>query len=346
MIPVLAYDMIITDKNVAVKPLEDVSSSGRKNPWNEKKLENLKLADVYQYISDHTQCGWYWERKAGRLRDCSTTLLFDLMAHRETGEVKKRLAGANFCRVRLCPMCGWRRARKTQAQMYQILQACENQYRFLFLTLTVPNCTGADLPQTLDDLFSAWHRLQRAPEFKWINQNGGWYRALEVTHNLRDDSFHPHFHVILAVTPEYFKIHYTTQERFLEMWRKAYQDDHITQVDIRAVRAAGKKPENVMKAVAECCKYTVKPEEILVPEDMKWSAETVQILDLALHKRRLIAFGGTLKKIHAALHLDDPIDGDITSAGEVPDGWEKIDVQQVYVWHSGYSQYIAAAESN
>ena len=132
----------------------------------------------------------------------------------------------------------------------------------------------------------------------------------------------------------------------MEMWRKAYQDDHITQVDIRAVRAAGKKPENVMKAVAECCKYTVKPEEILVPEDMKWSAETVQVLDLALHKRRLIAFGGTLKKIHAALHLDDPIDGDIASAGEVPDGWEKIDVQQVYVWHSGYSQYIAAAESN
>ena len=72
----------------------------------------------------------------------------------------------------------------------------------------------------------------------------------------------------------------------------------------------------------------------------------MQVLDLALHKRRLIAFGGTLKKIHAALHLDDPIDGDITSAGEVPDGWEKIDVQQVYVWHSGYSQYIAAAESN
>ena len=65
-----------------------------------------------------------------------------------------------------------------------------------------------------------------------------------------------------------------------------------------------------MKAVAECCKYTVKPEEILVPEDMKWSAETVQVLDLALHKRRVIAFGGRRKKRYADLHLDAAIDGD------------------------------------
>lgn len=335
-------DFIVTQEteNVNREILKDCSASGRENPWREKKMENEKIAAVYRWLDENTDCGVYWAKKAERLENCGTRLIFDLLASKETGEVKKRLAGANFCRVRLCPMCGWRRARKVQAQMYKICTEIMGQQsvRWLFLTLTVPNCTGEELSQTLDEMFLAWNRLQRCPEMGNVL---GWYRALEVTHNLKQNTYHPHFHCVLCVSKDYFdrnKKQYVQQKRWLEMWRKAMRDERITQVNIKAVRQT-QDPQQLIVMLSEVCKYTLKTKELLQPEGMQYSAELVQTLDAALHKRRLVAYGGLLKETHKKLKLDDAIDGNLAKASDdLPEGFVLVG-QVSYLWHSGFSQY-------
>jgi plasmid rolling circle replication initiator protein Rep len=337
---------IITQNESSVNPLEkniilsDKSASGRENPWRQKKMENERMADAYNWIDENTDCGVYWRKKAARLENCATQLYFDIIANVQTGEARKRLKAGNFCRVRLCPMCAWRRARKIQAQMYKIcsaVQAEKSGSRWLFLTLTVPNCRPDELSATLDAMFAAWHRLRNFPEYKQLL---GWYRALEITHNLRNNSYHPHFHCILCVPASYFSSGYVAHERWLAMWRQAMGMPEITQVDIRAVRRT-QDTNALLHALAEVCKYTVKPAQLLEAGDMEYTAEMVQILDAALDKRRLVAYGGVLKDWHRKLNLDDAVDGDLSKAAEeAPTPEEMIIGDVAYIWHSGYSQYI------
>lgn len=59
-------------------------------------MQNEYLATAYDEID---------QRVAERLRTCATRLIYGIG---EDG--KRRLRAANFCRVRLCPICQWRRS--------------------------------------------------------------------------------------------------------------------------------------------------------------------------------------------------------------------------------------------
>lgn len=66
----------------------------------------------------------------------------------------------------------------------------------------------------------------------------------------------------------------------------------------------------------------------------------VMVLDKALSKRRLVAYGGELKKIHKSLNLDDVEDGDLINTGSDEELREDVDyVLERYKWHIGYNQY-------
>ena len=47
----------------------------------------------------------------------------------------------------------------------EILRAMDGKYAFVFLTLTVKNCTGTELSGTLDLLMDAWQRLSQRKQF-------------------------------------------------------------------------------------------------------------------------------------------------------------------------------------
>lgn len=76
-------------------------------------------------------------KKAYRVLDCGSYLEFKRFLL--SGEFK--LNGANFCKVRLCPMCSWGRELKIFAQTSKVMdKALElRDYRFIFLTLTYRN---------------------------------------------------------------------------------------------------------------------------------------------------------------------------------------------------------------
>jgi len=287
------------------------------NKFSPKKRDSLLLADSYERLAR--------EKKAERVRSCGDFLEF---AHEispdgvvsETG----KLHHANFCRDRLCPMCAWRRSYKIFGQVSQIMEKIGTKYRYLFVTLTVPNVTGLELPGAIDDLMKSFHRFIGYARLRFIK---GFFRVLEITRNNDKKSksygtYHPHFHVIVAVNPSYFKSkEYLKRDDWLKLWQKATRDDTITQVDVRTVKAKDgealrdETTESYVKilssAVAEVAKYPMKSSDYLSIPDLTLRDSVIDTFAVALQSRRLTAFGGVFKDAFESLKLDDPEDGDL-----------------------------------
>lgn len=297
-----------------------------KKPWRPKKVRSLVLADSFQRLGQL--------RKASRVRFCGQQLTFAVNG--ETGE--KRLHDANFCRERLCPMCGWRRSLKIFYQVSQVMDKVQAEYDYIpvFLTLTLRNVSADELSLTLDRIFSGWHLFVKYRPVRRVLR--GWYRALEVTYSQNYDSFHPHIHAILLFPSGYFKSdNYLKTVDIVQLWRKALKLDYDPLCDIRKVR--GRK----RKAVAECAKYTVKDTDYLFSNNPKLTDHVVSALSSALRNRRLYAFGGCMKEAAACLRQDELGDGDLIHCDETV----RSDVGQAlitYRWHMGISNYIEVQE--
>ncbi len=130
------------------------------------------------------------------------------------------------------------------------------------------------------------------------------------------------------------------------------------------IKADGqKKPGNI---VAELAKYTVKDDDYLIlwvdengqkkhfsdmtdvnrKSELYWQmAKVVAVLDSALHKRRLAAFGGVMKQVHKMLNLDDPVNGDLNVTDEDPRagmGYRYVH----YDWKNGFGNYYLTRIDN
>lgn len=291
----------------------DFNSYGKDRPWKSKKIQTLFLADIYFKKSSYKDD--YWYKKAERLLACGDTLCYRI----DENDKKIKLKYANSCRVRMCPLCNWRRERKLNIQLSKVIkkvtQNPDNQ--FILLTLTVPNCTGNELSNTVTKLLKGFNLLTKWKPFR---QNiKGYFRALEVTVNKKIKSknygtYHPHIHVLLEVDKSYFlksNPNYITQAEWLAKWQSIMHDKTISQVDVRKVKGTD---NNIAHAVLEVAKYTVKDSDYIIPNNLAFSIKATETLDLALARRRLVAFGGELKTIHNELNFDDAIDGDLVSA--------------------------------
>ena len=280
-----------------------------------KRKKSVLLAESYTRIG--------YDSKASRVASCGTELSF-AYAISPDGVVSEdgKLHSANFCKDRLCPMCAWRRSYKIFGQVSRIMEHIGDKYEYLFLTLTVPSVPAEELTETISRLVKAWSNLIRQKLFKTAVR--GFFRALEVTRNNDPDSksyklYHPHFHVVLAVPKSYWNNCYITHDQWLEMWRKAYKDYSITQVDIRKAKskdayqkAGAQEAINMLSsAVAEIAKYAVKDTDYIHEFDPALTDEIVTTLAGALARRRLTAYGGCFDDAFQKLKLDDAEDGDL-----------------------------------
>jgi plasmid rolling circle replication initiator protein Rep len=275
--------------------------------------------------------------KASRIQDCGTQMVF---AH-IVAERRMKLHKANFCRERLCPMCAMRRSKQIYAQVSQVMDVVEREYPELtpvFLTLTVKNCKADELGATLDVIYKGWHRLINNGRMKRLLR--GWFRALEVTYNQEEDTYHPHVHVVLLVPPSYFIVprDYMTTEKWVKAWRKALRLDYDPVCDIRAVK---KEKDARAGEVAEVAKYTVKDTDY-IKDDESLTDKLVDVFSRAVKGRRLYAFGGLMKDVAKQLRLDDK---EAFQPGEVKDKNGVIlrrDIDYVlvlYRWNIGLSVY-------
>lgn len=322
------YNNYTTDKGQLQEVLEDykiVNGKRKRIKWETHKDSATKLADSYGRLGLHG--------KANRVDSCGNYLVF---ARADEG---LRLQHAKFCKIRLCPMCAWRRSLKIFAQTSKIMDCYDRlnpTHKYIFLTLTCRNVTGDMLAGQIDQLVTAWRNLAKSDVFK--RHVNGWFRVLEVTHNLQADTYHPHYHCILAVSNSYFKGQcYMSQAKWVQLWRDCMGIDYDPIVDVRLLRG-GKS------GVAEASKYAAKPTDYLITDD-NYNVDTVQtdravaVLDNALHKRRLVAYGGEFKCLHKALDLDDAETGDLI---HTDNDSVRADVGQalyIYHWHVGYRRY-------
>lgn len=311
----------------ALTPLSDVGRAGKERPWRLYKMANETLAVAYDVVDP---------RKAERLRLCGKVLTF-----LEDAAGNKRLQSADSCRVRLCPLCSWRRSLKNFWNTMRILRyfaASGKKYAYIFLTLTVRNCSGCELSHQLDDMFSAIQRFTQRTEVRRAFR--GMVRNLEITHNVckesKDyDTYHPHFHCIIAVNPSYFTSRdYLSQARLTELWQEALRADYVPVIDVRRVKG------DDARAVAECSKYAAKAQDYIIHEDWPLTIQTVRLLDSALANRRLINYTGVFRGAKAELKLEDAETGSLDDVGALDDvelGENRRLVS--YYWYSGYRQY-------
>lgn len=332
------------EKNIII--LSDKDGKNEERPWLVKKNKSLKLYNSYFRLG--------LDKKALRVKECGTFLEF-----KRYHDNSLKLNYANFCKDRLCPLCSWRRSLKIFGQTSKIMDKAleEKKYRFLFLTLTAKNCESEDLSNQLTSMFKAFNYFTRRKQIK--DSIVGWFRALEVTHNVNINSkdfntFHPHFHVILMVNNSYFKKKelYLKQKDFTSLWEESLGVDYTPIVHIEAFK------NSTSKAVAEATKYTVKDGDYLIEDDEEFTDNTVKVLAKALKGRRLTALGGRLKEISKELKMDDMVDGDLVHTDsqnlESYDEEHMIDkdtgelvlredveyVLEKYFWHIGYSNYV------
>ena len=297
-----------------------------------KKKRSLRLAELYRELAgmyapvfgEEQLLSKKFQNRADRVEGCGSFLEFHVT------EQEKKLHKGNFCKDRMCPMCNWRRSLKTFGQVSQIMDVLEARgYRFLFLTLTVRNCSGDDFLKTVQMMYDGWRTLYH----DYFRKNKalkavicGTFRSLEVTINKKKGEFHPHFHVILAVKPEYFTGRaYIKQAQWAEMWRACCGLDYKPIVDIRTVKPRQDKQTGEMSvagAVAEVSKYAAKDADYLgLDDDGRESQQLdllgrdrtyyLRVLALGLKGRRLVDMTGCFREVKSQLGLDDTENGDL-----------------------------------
>lgn len=227
---------------------------------------------------------------------------------------------------------------KNAAKLSQVMNLTESRhgYQFLFLTLTVESCEGDKLGAALSQLTAGWNRLmQQRPVLRAVK---GWFRAIEITHG-RETGYHPHIHAILAVEPGYFKRssgQYITQADWVARWQKAAQLPYKPIVHIQKTKGG----KGGMGAALEAAKYTTKDSEYIDRDlDEQEGAQIVVDYTKALHKRRLVAFGGCMKEIAAQLGADRD-DGDLVHVDDEGVRDDLAELIEDYGWHFGAGDYI------
>jgi len=275
--------------------MSNVSKDDQISKYEGFKRISLVISDIFLWASEG--------RRSEKINICGDCLVF-LKCH---GHGIQKLSRASFCRERMCPMCQFRKSRKIAQDVSKVCHYAlqENPtYKFLFLTLTVPNVYGDQLSETITHMFKSWKRLSERTEIKKILK--GFFRALEVTYNPEKETYHPHFHIILYVPSNYFTKNYIKRDRWLELWQESTKQPEITQVDIRKIFDKNSGSDELAGAVSEVAKYTTKPFDFLLDNlTMEDKSNILMCLQNALANRRLHTYGGILSDIKRVLKLKD-----------------------------------------
>ena len=314
--------------------LEDNSASGRHRPWSKHKMSSLELADLF-VIAKEIDESVLSDSRLQSLKECAGWLTY-----LEDEKKQRKLKHANFCRVRVCPMCNWRRSLKLFSQVSQITDMilAEKKAQFIFVTLTVRNVEGHELSDTITMLNQAFKYLTSkgqnfAPAKELKKFLLGYMKAEEVTYNAKTDTFHPHIHAIFEVKPSYLKKGYMTKKAWIALWRSALGVDYDPSVDVRNIKGG------TAKAVAEVAKYPVKMDTVLKIKDKQQAALALIQLYRAIFGRRLVTFGGDFREYKRKLALDDVESGDLVHVETEQTGFNPVS-QVLFKYRADVGAYI------
>lgn len=180
-----------------------------------------------------------------------------------------RIAGSS-CRDRWCLPCAKDRSRTIAANLTDLTTG----KRLRLMTLTLAH-RPVHLRAEVDRLQASFSSLRRLSE--WKDRIEGGVAILEVARGSKNESWHPHLHVI-------YEGKYFPQPKLKELWYRVTGDSYI--VDIRNV-------ESESMLVNYVTKYVSKPWTGDVERDPLLMAEIVCALD----KRRMCTTFGTWRGV-------------------------------------------------
>ena len=263
-----------------------------------------------------------------KIKQCGNYLEFALKQNQNTKDTKKKLAGANFCKNRFCPMCNWRRIRNITGQLKDAFSVIQEKQKVavLFLTLTISNPDVKDLKSAIAKMNKAFNEMTRTKRFK--NAILGYFKSIEILGDKTPKGqAHPHFHILLIVDSKYFSSrNYINQKEFLQMWRDATKNQNITQVDIRRIKSKDGNFSDIDSAIIETVKYAVKHTELV-----KRSNEDFYYLYTQTKNLRFISAGGILKEHLNLIKIDEDL---INLKKENEALWIEI-CRLIYTWQNG-----------
>lgn len=301
--------------------LSDLSE--RDKPWDGHRANAVTVESHYAESVEPE-----FQRYAQRVHDCSKSLEFALRTE-ETGDQHFKLSSTRFCRVRLCPVCQWRRSLMWRGRFIKALpkiQAAYPSHRYIFITLTVENCDIRDLRVVVSMMNRGFAKLVKRKDWPGV----GWVRSLEVTRNPKTNEAHPHFHALVMVKAGYFDgTRYIKQSRWRELWQSVLKLDYLPVVNVKAVKPKkGSSDDSPIVGVLETLKYSVKEPDLIA--DPEW----LQELTKQLHKTRSVAVGGVFKEF---LKEDEP--EDLINVDDLPEGEETGEPSLCFRWREDVRRY-------
>lgn len=287
----------LSELNIAA---EDLNKAKLKKEWTDLKKAQIKYSDMCESTISSiklTNSRLDMIKFCGNYLEFLTTNSFD----------KHKLKCGSFCRTRLCPTCAKRKSLRwifALSIMIEYVNSTYDDYEYLLLTLTAPNVNGDDLHEELKKYSRAFDQMLKRKKYKAVVN--GFIRKLEITYNKKTDTYHPHYHVIIAVDKSYFKNKelYIKRDIWLTDWQHAMKDSSITQVDIRKVYNKSTVDSDLTKSsiqtgILEVAKYTAKSGDYLTSEDVFvtfWNA---------LKNMREFTFGGCFKEARNLLEMGE-----------------------------------------
>jgi hypothetical protein len=103
-----------------------------------------------------------------------------------------------FCKNRWCLVCCRVRSAQLMKQYLPVLESWPDKH---LVTLTLPNCSRADLELTIENMKAGFNRIRDAIQKQHKRKQRASplvaLRKLESTHNPDQDNYHPHFHLVV-----------------------------------------------------------------------------------------------------------------------------------------------------
>ena len=102
-------------------------------PFNEPKFIEKKL-QTNDIIFKFYNTGF--TKESEKIKQCGNYLEFIFKEHQITKDTKKKLAAANFCKNRFCPVCSWRRTRNITGQLKEAFDVIQEKEKIATLFLS------------------------------------------------------------------------------------------------------------------------------------------------------------------------------------------------------------------
>lgn len=186
--------MKIEDLKVIEVKKDFISDILKNNKYNQEVISEyyLKLQQEFKEIN--------FQNKIDNLSSCNSWWLLDYYKEQKVKDFKK----TNLCKDKFCNNCKKVKQASRLGKYMPMIENYKQDKNLYHLTLTVPNCKGEDLAETIKTMFLSFRRIIRylsldlkikGLDFEQYGYIGA-IRSLEIT--FKGDNYHPHLHCIFA----------------------------------------------------------------------------------------------------------------------------------------------------